>query len=105
VKADILNKNLLETRIYKLYKENIKLKELLQSYIHKFYQSNYNNGCMKNKHILMYNVHEIEFVFVQNSEIINEYNHGENINKEYLNTLIYRTKNTIKNLKNDIRKM
>jgi hypothetical protein len=99
------NNQLVENKIYKLYKENNKLKTITQIYISKFYQSNYNYGNVKNRHILMYNIHEIEFIFLENSEVIKEYTSHKDISKDYLNTLIHRTKNTIKNVKNDLRKM
>lgn len=85
-----------ERAISKLYKQNDKLKICIQKYTYKFY-----NCELYSRVILLNHIFEIEFIVRSNVDLF----YNPHASLEEINLLILKTKDKIKELKNEMRAM
>ncbi len=102
IRDEIKSENTFDSQMSKLRKYDTKLRECIQKFTYKFYIANYDSGYQLNKFILLNLVHEIDYMNRQNKETLS--------GKVYCNTknireLIQKTKDKIKELKSEMKKL
>lgn len=102
IRDEIKSENEFGSQVNKLYKYDKKLKECMQKFTYKFYIANYDSGYQLNKFILLNLVYDIDYMNRQNKETISGKVY---CNLKDIKELIKTTKDKIKELKSEMKKL